>query len=122
MLKHPEWAAKLAPIHEKAGGSTGSIGQACEGRHRIRLGLPSPKGRHNLCNSIDMYITFGIEKIQGKRVRLHTIVYRNYKERIKKIRNTNAQLGRLLHIGTATEKQKRIFDDYKDWSEEKLEA
>ena len=69
-----------------------------------------------------MYITFGIEKIQGKRVRLHTIVYQNYKERIKKIRNTNAQLGRLLHIGTATEKQKRIFDDYKDWSEEKLEA
>lgn len=55
-------------------------------------------------------------------MRLHTIVYRNYKERIKKIRNTNAQLGRLLHVGTATEKQKRIFDDYKDWAEEKLEA
>lgn len=69
-----------------------------------------------------MQIKFGIEKIGNNRVRLHTIAYRNQKERKKKIKATNAVLGRLMHIGIATNKQKGIFDDYKNWAEEKLET
>ena len=39
-VETPEWAAKPAPIHEKAGGSAAPMG-SCEGRLRIRLGLPT---------------------------------------------------------------------------------
>ena len=56
VLKHPDQAAKQAPVHEKACGSTGSNGQWLLRADRIRLGLPSPKGRPLLskCKDISM--------------------------------------------------------------------
>ena len=69
-----------------------------------------------------MFITFGIEKLDNNRVRIHTVAFGNSKERKKKLRSIDAKLGRLMHIGVATKKQKRIFNDYENWAEEKLEA
>ena len=64
-----------------------------------------------------MYVSFGYQKLDNGRVKLHTLAYRHTVEKLAQLAYLNKfgiKIDRVLNLGIATKAQKEWLDAYEE--------